>query len=106
MISFTRHRHKMVPVAVSPQELPVQMPFSAKASKTVVLFRCDDMHGPDCVEAKILPGTWSLHDLEGWPAQLRGVPEEEPVTGRMAVALPPETQQLKEVPDDDGHRAR
>ena len=96
MIVIARHRHKMVPVAVSKEELPVQMPFSAKASKTVVLFRCDDIHGPDCVEAKILPGTWDLHDLEGWPAQLRAVAGEGPVTGRMTVALPPETQVLKE----------
>lgn len=93
---FRRHTHKMVPVAVSNEELPIVMPFAAKAAKTVVLFRCDDIHGPDCVEAKILPGTWDLHDLEGWPAQLREVPEEEPVTGRMTVALPPETQVLKE----------
>lgn len=92
---FRRHTHKMVPVAVSNEELPIVMPFAAKAAKTVVLFRCDDIHGPGCVEAKILPGTWDMHDLEGWPAQLREVPEE-PVTGRMAVSLPPETQTLKE----------
>jgi hypothetical protein len=78
---FGRHKHKMSPVAVSAlltSGITLAVAGGQKI-QTVILFRCDEVQEPGCVETKIVDGRWDLHDLGAtppdWPAELK-VPDD------------------------------
>jgi hypothetical protein len=68
-----RHKHRMQPAGVSwISASPLALVLAPQ--QTVILFRCEDVQGPDCITSKVVAGKWDLHDVAAipasWPAEI------------------------------------